>query len=482
MKDIRVRYAPSPTGYLHIGNARTALFNYLFAKHHNGTFIVRIEDTDISRNVEDGVKSQLKNLQWLGIEWDESIDNEGEYGPYSQLERYDQKIYEPIVQFLLDNGYAYRCFCTSEELDKETQKQKENGEVPKYSGKCRDLTPEQIEQKLAAGEKYTIRLKVDSEDILEWDDMVKGHISFRAGDVSGDFNIVKSNGIPTYNFAVVVDDYLMKISHVLRGEDHISNTPKQLMIYQAMGWEPPKFGHMSLIVNENGKKLSKRDADIVQFIEEYKELGYLPEAMFNFIALLGWSPQGDQEIYSKEDLCNIFDENRLSKSSAKFDVNKLTWINNQYVKNLNDDDYLKLVKPFIRDIDFGLLEQNKIDEICLLFKDQLSYGAEIKPLVEEFLTFELEQEAKEFIISNGCLDILEVFRDNLLENQPTNIDDISSIIKTSGKQTDKKGKMLFMPIRIAISGKMHGPELPSIINIIGVDEAIKRINYTLNVL
>lgn len=479
-KKVRVRYAPSPTGYLHIGNARTALFNYLFAKHNDGDFIIRIEDTDVNRNIEDGVKSQLDNLKWLGVNWDESVDLGGDYGPYAQLERMEAGIYQPYIDELLEKGLAYRCFCTSEELDQETEAQKQRGEIPKYSGKCRHLTDEEIQSKMEAGESYSIRFKVPENVDIAWKDMVKGDISFNSNDVSGDFNIVKRDGIPTYNFVVVLDDHLMEISHVLRGEDHISNTPKQIMIYNALGFDVPKFGHMALIVNEEGKKLSKRDTSIIQFIEDYKKLGYLPEAMFNFISLLGWSPTGEEEIFSKEELISIFDENRLSKSSAKFDVNKLSWINNQYIKQLDEDKYLNLVKPFISEIDLSNFSDEAINNICLLFKDQISYGAQITELVKEFINTDLEDEAISFIKENDCINVINEFKNQLINNDINSEDDVKALIKEVGNITGNKGKMLFMPIRIAISGKMHGPEIPNIITIFGKDNIINIIDKHVN--
>lgn len=482
MKDIRVRYAPSPTGYLHIGNARTALFNYLFAKHYNGKFIIRIEDTDLNRNVEDGVKSQLENLKWLGITWDESIDQPGQYGPYAQIERYNEGVYQPFIGKLLEKKLAYRCFCTSEELDAETERQKANGEIPKYSGKCSCLSDEEIQAKLDANIPYSIRFKVPKNYEIKWNDIVKGEISFNSDSVSGDFNIVKQNGIPTYNFAVVIDDYLMKISHVLRGEDHISNTPKQIMLYEALELEKPEFGHMSLIVNLNGKKLSKRDSDIIQFIEEYKDLGYLPEALFNFISLLGWSPEGEEEIFSQQQLIELFDTKRLSKSSAKFDVNKLNWINSQYIKQLSDEDYLAFLKPFIEKIDLREFNQDQINNICLIFKDQLTYGAEIIELINEILDNNLENDAKEFILENDAIGTIMHFKEKFEILDEIDEVVIKNLIKEVGKDLDIKGKNLFMPIRIGISGKMHGPELPIIINFLGKNKIIERLSINLDIL
>lgn len=247
MSKIRVRYAPSPTGHLHIGNARTALFNYLFARHNDGEFIIRIEDTDLKRNIEGGEKSQLENLAWLGIDWDESPENPGKYGPYRQSERRD--VYQPLIDQLLMSNLAYKCYCTSEELEAEREAQRARGEMPHYSGKCANLTPEEQAEKEAQGLEPVIRFRVPRNTSFTFDDMVKGEISFESDNVGGDFIIQKRDGMPTYNFAVAVDDHLMKITHVLRGDDHIANTPKQLMIYDAFGWPRPTFGHMTLIIN-----------------------------------------------------------------------------------------------------------------------------------------------------------------------------------------------------------------------------------------
>ena len=300
MKKVRVRYAPSPTGHLHIGNARTALFNYLFAKHYNGDFVLRIEDTDIARNVEGGEASQIKYLNWLGIYPDESPQNPNpKYAPYRQMERLD--IYKKYTDWLLEKGYAYKCFCTQEELDEEHARQEALGLAPRYNRKCCNLTPEEIKEKEAQNIPYTIRIKVPDNETYEFDDMIRGKVSFESKDI-GDWVLVKANGIPTYNYAVVIDDHCMDITHVFRGEEHLSNTPKQIMLYKMFGWDVPRFGHMTLIVNENHKKLSKRDANVLQFMSQYEQLGYLPEAMFNFMALLGWSPEGEQEIFSHDEL------------------------------------------------------------------------------------------------------------------------------------------------------------------------------------
>jgi nondiscriminating glutamyl-tRNA synthetase len=479
-QEVRVRYAPSPTGHLHIGGARTALFNYLFARHHNGKFIVRIEDTDIERNVEGGEQSQLENLKWLGIEYDESIDKDGGYGPYRQTERLD--IYRKYVNELLEKGYAYKCFCTPEELEQEREAQKAAGiAAPQYSGKCRHLTPEQIAQLEAEGKPYTIRIKVPEGKVYEFEDMVRGKVVFESKDI-GDWVIVKANGIPTYNFAVVIDDHLMKITHVFRGEEHLSNTPKQLMIYEYLGWEAPKYGHMTLIVNENRKKLSKRDESIIQFVSQYKELGYLPEAMFNFFALLGWSPEGEEEIFTKEELIKIFDVSRLSKSPSMFDKQKLTWMNNQYIKKLDLDRLVELALPHL--VKAGRLPENMSDEqkqwarnLIALYQEQMSYGAEIVELSEMFFKEDIEynDEAKAVLAEEQVPEVLKAFLEEVKNLEMFDAEAIKAAIKAVQKATGQKGKKLFMPIRVATTGQTHGPELPLALQLLGKEKVINRL-------
>lgn len=486
MSDIRVRYAPSPTGHLHIGNARTALFNYLFARSQNGKFIIRIEDTDQKRNIEGGEQSQLKYLKWLGIDWDESIDVGGEYGPYRQSERLH--IYKKYYQDLLDRGLAYKCYCTEEELEKERQEALARGEMPRYSGKCFHLTKEEQEQLEKEGRKPSIRFKVPAGKIYSFNDMVKGEVSFESDGI-GDFVIVKKDGMPTYNFAVAIDDHLMKISHVLRGDDHISNTPKQLMIYEAFNWEPPVFGHMTLIVNENRKKLSKRDETIIQFIEQYEELGYLPEALFNFIALLGWSPVGEEEIFTKEEFIEQFDPSRLSRSPAVFDTQKLAWMNNQYMKKADLDTVVKLALPHL--IKAGRISEQPTDEeltfvrkLVALYQEQMSYGAEIVPLSEIFFKEELiyGEEAQEILNEEQVPEVLRAFLEELknIEEANFNAENIKKSLKNVQKITGQKGKKLFMPIRVAVTGQTHGPELPNTIELLGKDKVIQRIEAILN--
>ncbi|AAU21740.1 glutamate--tRNA ligase [Bacillus sp. GM2] len=478
--EVRVRYAPSPTGHLHIGNARTALFNYLFARSQGGKFIIRIEDTDRKRNIEGGEQSQLNYLKWLGIDWDESVDVGGEYGPYRQSERND--IYKTYYEELLEKGLAYKCYCTEEELEKEREEQAARGEMPRYSGKCRNLTKEEQEKLEAEGRQPSIRFKVPQGEVIRFDDIVKGEISFETDGI-GDFVIVKKDGTPTYNFAVAVDDYLMKMTHVLRGEDHISNTPKQIMIYNALGWDIPAFGHMTLIVNESRKKLSKRDESIIQFIEQYEELGYLPEALFNFITLLGWSPVGEEELFTKEQFIEIFDVNRLSKSPAVFDTHKLKWVNNQYVKKLDLDQVIELTVPHLQKAgkvseELSGSEQEWVRKLISLYQEQLSYGAEIVELTELFFKDDIQynREARTVLEEEQVPEVLRVFAEKLEQLDSFTADEIKASIKAVQKETGHKGKKLFMPIRVATTGQTHGPELPQSIELLGKDTVLKRLH------
>ncbi|MGP7819250.1 glutamate--tRNA ligase [Niallia sp. 01092] len=477
--EIRVRYAPSPTGHLHIGNARTALFNYLFARNTGGKFIIRIEDTDKKRNIEGGEQSQLKYLKWLGIDWDESIDVGGVYGPYRQSERND--IYEKYYTELLEKGLAYKCYCTEEEIEAEREEQLKNNETPKYSGKCRHLTQEEQAKLEAEGRQPSIRIRVPENVVYEFEDMVKGQVSFES-EAIGDYVIVKKDGTPTYNFAVAIDDHLMEITHVLRGDDHITNTPKQLMVYDALGWERPIFGHMTLIVNESRKKLSKRDESIIQFIEQYEDLGYLPTALFNFIALLGWSPEGEEELFSKEEFIQIFDAARLSKSPALFDQQKLAWMNNQYIKKAELSKVAELAIPHL--IKAGLIGENRSEEeeawvqnLIHLYQDQMSFGAEIVELSSLFFSDEIsyDEEAKEVLAGEQVPVVLNSFREELNNMSEWSPENIKAAVKSVQKATGQKGKNLFMPIRVAATGQTHGPDLPKAIALLGQAKIEKRL-------
>jgi nondiscriminating glutamyl-tRNA synthetase len=488
---MRVRYAPSPTGLLHIGNARTALFNYLYARKNGGDFIIRIEDTDRKRHVEDGEASQLRNLRWLGMDWDESPDKPGEFGPYRQSERLD--IYQKYINDLLERGLAYYSYKTEEELVDERERQEALGQTPKYEYEYLGMTPTEIkksqEEAKARGLEPVVRLRVNETAVYKWDDIVKGEIEFEGGNVGGDWVIQKRDGYPTYNFAVVIDDHLMEITHVLRGDDHIANTPKQLMVYEAFGWTPPKFGHMTLIINsETGKKLSKRDENTLQFIEQYRDKGYLPEAVFNFIALLGWNPGGEQEIFSREELIDLFDENRLSKAPAAFDQNKMDWLDGEYIKKADPERIFELARPFL--VEAGRLseepseaELHRAKRLVELYQPQMKFAAEIVSLSELFFIEHpsISDEAAEILQGETVPTVLAAFREKLaaMTDDEWQRDNIFPKIKEVQKETGIKGKNLFMPIRIAVSGEMHGPELPDTIELLGREKSVAHIDKVL---
>lgn len=487
---IRVRYAPSPTGHLHIGNARTALFNFLFARHNKGTLVLRIEDTDTARNVEGGSKSQMENLHWLGIDWDEGPDKGGEYGPYRQSER--KEIYNKLIKQLLDEGKAYYSYMTEEELEAQREEQRAMGIAPHYVYEYQDMTADEIKEAQAKAEakglKPVVRIHIPKGKTYEWDDIVKGHISFESDTIGGDFVIQKRDGMPTYNFAVVVDDHLMEISHVLRGDDHIANTPKQLVVYEAFGWEPPKFGHMTLIINAaTGKKLSKRDGSVLQFIEQYRDLGYLPEAMFNFITLLGWSPVGESEIFSQRQLIKDFDPKRLSKSPAAFDEKKLEWVNNQYVKTANRDELLDLALNNLQEA--GLVDKDITPEkmewvrqLVNIYSVQMSYTKQIVDFSHIFFEDKqalTEEEVEEIKNDEGRV-VIEEFRKQLNLVPRYTAVQVMNAIQATRKVTGVKGRKLFMPIRIAATGSMVGPGIGEAIELMGKDKVEHNIDLTLS--
>ncbi|MCX5776971.1 MAG: glutamate--tRNA ligase, partial [Candidatus Firestonebacteria bacterium] len=346
----RVRFAPSPTGYMHIGNARTALFNYLFAKKTGGTFILRIEDTDQERSTPEAVKVIVESLKWLGLDWDEGYfgtgEEKGEFGPYTQMKRLS--IYNEYLDKLLKEKKAYYCFCSAEEIEIERQKSVTAGTPYKYSGKCKRLSEEEIKAKLANKERFVVRFQVAENVIVKFTDLVRGPVEFNTKEI-GDFVIARSDGVPIYNFAVVIDDNLMKITHVIRGEDHLSNTPRQVLLYEAFNFALPAFAHLSMILGSDRSKLSKRHGETS--LLAYRDKGFLPEAMFNYMSLLGWYPKDGVEIKTKEEICKNFDLKDVGHSGSIFDEKKLIWVNHEYIMKLSDDVYLKNALPYLAKIE-----------------------------------------------------------------------------------------------------------------------------------
>lgn len=477
---VRVRYAPSPTGHLHIGGARTALFTYLFARQRGGQFILRIEDTDLDRNVSGAAEEFYNGLRWLGIEWDEGEDIGGPYGPYRCTERMD--IYRAHIEKLLQEDKAYYCYCTEEDLTREREEQVAAGQTPKYAGHCRHLTPEQRAAYEAEGRSRTVRLRTAEGDKLAFHDMVRGDISFDSD--GNDFVIVKSNGMPTYNLAVVIDDHLMKITHVTRGEEHISNTPRQLQIYRAFGWEEPVFAHFNLILNETGKKLSKRDESILQFISQYRDLGYLPEAILNFLALLGWSPDTEEEIFAKEELIQRFSFERVNKSGSIFDQQKLAWMNNTYFKKADpgivaDLCVLQLQQAGRLPAQLDESQQAWAQTLAGLYQEKLSCAAEIVPQSELFFkdSVVLEDEGRDILADEKVPEVLRAFARQVeaMGDEGFTVEAIKAAIKAVQGETGAKGKGLFMPIRVALTGQVHGPDLNATIWLLGREKALARL-------
>jgi len=485
MKDFRVRFAPSPTGAIHIGNIRTALFNYLFAKSEGAKLVLRIEDTDLERSSKDFENLIFKELKWLGIEWDEGPDKPGEYGPYRQSERLS--IYNKFAKKLMEDGMAYKCYCTPEELEEDRKNSVEKGDIPRYSGRCRYLTKEEEEKYIKEGRKPVIRFKVPDDEIIEFDDMIKGKISIKSDTLGGDMVIVKSDGMPTYNFAVVIDDSLMKITHVLRGEDHIYNTPKQILIYKALNFDMPRFGHAPLILGPDRTKLSKRHGNT--YIGQYRDMGYLPEAMFNFLSLLSWSPDDNQEIMSKEEIIKKFNFNKIHSSNPVFDIEKLNWMNQQYIQKSSLERITDLAIPYflkegyIDDVDEVLY--NWLKEIVLLYKDGLPYISLITERAKIFFSQGVEYNQDTlFEVRNlpTTEKVLRALRNEINNHDKLTEESAKELLKSIQKETGIKGKEFFMPVRFAITGENHGPELIKIIPLLSKDKILFRLDKAIELL
>lgn len=470
--DVRVRYAPSPTGFLHIGNAQSALFNYLFARHYNGTWVLRIEDTDTKRNVENGEQSQMENLHWLGLDWDEGPDKPNvEYAPYHQSKRVD--LYHHYVQELLAKGLAYKDYATEAELKDLHDEQVENKIAPHYDGRWYNASEEAIQQAEAEGRSYTIRLHLPQDHVYAWDDMIKGHVEFNSDNIGGDFIIEKSDGMATYNFAVVIDDYLMKITHVLRGDDHIANTPKQIAVYEALGFSQPMFGHITLIYSmATHKKLSKRDQDTLQFISQYRKYGYLSEALLNFIAFLGWSPVGEKEIFSKAELIDAYDINRMSASPAYFDQKKLDWTNGEYIKKLDSAELARRIAELITAAETEEAAQLKElavqDDLALIEKVGHIYRSEAKTLldimkkiifIKQIATYEFSYADFAAFDREKMLTVFDHLANEVNDLPKDATPDYSALIKATQKATGIKGRDLYMPLNIVFTDSQSAPQI-----------------------
>ena len=487
MDKVRVRFAPSPTGYLHIGGLRTLLYNYLFAKNNGGDLLLRIEDTDQDRLVEGAIENLVDAIDWSGIVYDEGVYKDenndlyqsGDKGPYIQSERLD--IYQKYVDELLDSGHAYHCFCTRERLDELREKQRIEGHVPKYDGLCRGISREEAQERIANGEEHVVRLKMPKDTDLSFDDLVFGKISFNSDD-QDDQVLLKSDGFPTYHMAVVVDDHLMEISHIVRGEEWISSTPKHVWLYEVLGWEAPVFAHLPSVLNKERKKLSKREGDVA--VEDFRASGYLPEGIVNYIALVGWGPSTNQEILSMDELIEDFSFDRVSRSGGVFDTKKLDWVNSHYMKKLSTEKLYNLSKPFI--VESGItteefMEQNKDWMYFLLetIQDSVDNLAQVPAALEfAFKGYpeELTEGALEILQGEEASILITAMEDLLSEIDTIDRDNAQSFMNEIQTRTGLKGRNLFMPSRVAMTGVQSGPELPNIIYLLGKEKLQENLN------
>src|SRR5574344_1090667 len=476
-----VRIAPSPSGNLHIGTARTALFNYLYAKKTGGKYILRIEDTDAERTSQEYIDNIFDSLKALGLSWDEGPDIGGEYGPYTQSQRFD--IYPKYAQKLVDAGFAYECFCTPEELQAEKEDSQKRKVAHVYSGKCRNLTEEQKEELRKEGRKPAIRFDIQKaqhafhdSNILKFKDEVKGELH-QDMSLIGDFVIMKSNGTPTYNFAVVIDDMLMKMTHVIRGEDHISNTYKQILVYEALGEEVPKFGHLGMILAPDRSKLSKRHGATA--VSEFLEKGYLTEALVNFVALLGWSPSDGEELKTVDEIAQDFRIHELSSSNSIFDYDKLNWMNSQYIKKLSLEELEERLKPFLSKYDLDELTKEQFDKMIEITREPLTILSDITDAVEYFFGDDANILPD---VQTGTLDTetaQTVLKDFVAQAETWNFDEETLEKKLEEfrgvyKEKGIKPKVTMWAIRAAVTGRTRGADMVSIMLILGKDKVLRR--------
>ena len=484
MDEIRVRIAPSPSGNLHIGTARTALFNYLFARKNNGKYILRIEDTDAERTSQAYIDNIFDSLKALGLNWDEGPDVGGNYGPYTQSERFD--IYPKYVQELLDKGFAYECFCTPEELEAEKEEATKNKQAYVYSKKCANLTEEEKEKLRKEGRKPAIRFSVEKAQkafhdspIIHFEDLVKGDLH-QDTSLIGDFVIMKSNGTPTYNFAVVIDDMLMKISHIIRGEDHISNTFKQILIYEALGAEIPRFGHLGMILAPDRSKLSKRHGATA--VSEFVEKGYLTEALLNFVALLGWSPSDGVEIKTLDEIVKDFRINDVSSSNSIFEYDKLNWMNGQYIKKMDIKELTKRAKPYLSKYDLSELTEEQLEKVIAATREPITILSDLTNDVAYFFGKDIEYEegVKEANIeTEQAQNILKYFDSKLdefdFDNEEKLHEQLADFRTYFKEQFGIKPKVTMWTIRAALTGRTHGADMGVILEVLGKNKVKYRI-------
>ena len=476
MSDVRVRFAPSPTGFVHLGSLRTALYNYLFARHHNGTFILRIEDTDQARYTEGAVENLLTTLQWAGLDYDEGPEKNGSYGPYYQSQRRD--IYNKYVDQLLTAGNAYRCFCSAERLQKIREAQIASKETPKYDGLCRNLSVQESEGR-AANESFVVRLKIPESGETIVRDIIRGEVIFQ-NELIDDQVLIKSDGFPTYHLANVVDDHLMQISHVIRGEEWLLSMPKHILLYDYLGWEKPQFAHLPLLLNEDRSKLSKRQGDAA--VEDYRKKGYLPQALINFVAMLGWNRGDDQEIFSIEELVESFSLERVSKAGAIFNREKLDWMNGIYLREIPEEEYVSYALAELKNAGLNTGNDAKNKLIVRAVRKSLSHLDEIKAKTALFYNDQItdyDDNAREWLKNNDSKIVFKAMADEIEKLPEIDLNSFKSVMANVQKNTGIKGKDLWMPVRAAMTGLTEGPELPLVIDILGKDKILKFLKQAL---
>lgn len=481
MEEIRVRIAPSPSGNLHVGTARTALFNYLFAKKNNGKFVLRIEDTDAERTSQAYIDNIFDSLKALGLNWDEGPDVGGPYGPYTQSERFD--IYPKYVQELLDKGFAYECFCTPEELEAEKEEATKNKKAYVYSKKCENLTEEEKAKLRAEGRKPAIRFSVEKAQkafhdspIIHFEDLVKGDLH-QDTSLIGDFVIMKSNGSPTYNFAVVIDDMLMKISHIIRGEDHISNTFKQILIYEALGAEVPKFGHLGMILAPDRSKLSKRHGATA--VSEFVEKGYLTDALINFVALLGWAPSDGVEIKTVDEIAADFRIHEVSSSNSIFEYDKLNWMNSHYIKMLDIEDLKERLKPFLTKYDLSSMTDEQYTKMVEITREPLTLLSDITDDVAYFFGKDVEidpQVQADVLDTETSQEVLKTFVEQAKDWEWTeeNLHEKLEQFRGFYKEKGIKPKVTMWAIRAAVTGRTRGADMVGTLVVLGKETSLYR--------
>lgn len=482
-QEVRVRFAPSPTGELHIGGARTALFNWLFARHHKGRFILRIEDTDVVRSRENFSKSAMDSLHWLGLDWDEGPDKGGDYGPYFQSERLS--IYQKYAVKLVEEKKAYLCYCTQEDLEESSRRMRAKNELPRYDGRCRTLSPTKAESLEEKGRLPSIRFRVPEKGTTYVEDLLRGRVNF-ANEIMGDFIIMKSDKTPAFNFANVVDDALMRITSVIRGDDHLSNTPRQILLYEALDFETPQYVHIPMILGKDGAKLSKRHTATA--VSSYREKGYFPWAMVNYLALLGWSTADSQQLFEKEELIEKFSLEKIGKSAAIFDSQKLEWMNGEYIRGMKPEVLTDLLIPYVEKT--SLFEQilatpRKMTEIVRLEQERIKVLSDFYGEANFFFEndFSYDSAAVEKRLRKDYVpSLLKEIRKRIEQLSPFNEETLEDMARSLSEDLSLTTGQVFHPLRVSLTGKMNGPGLFELAVVLGKKEVLRRIDRTIEML